>query len=570
MTDPQKIRNFAILAHIDHGKSTLADRFLELTGTVPKEKMRDQLLDQMELEREKGITIKLQPVRMEYKGYVLNLIDTPGHMDFYSEVERSLQAVEGVVLLVDGLKGVQAQTLSNLELIRKQNLAIIPVVNKIDLTNARTEEVANELRLLLGVDMAKIIKVSAKYGTNVEQLLDEIIKNVPGPKGSADAPLKTMIFDAFFEPYKGIIAFIRVLEGVLKKEGPVRNVSRSDAGGKEIGVFKPEMRPVAQLGPGEIGYVATGQKNLEDFWEELGIKKPQPMLFCALYPQEESDFALLKEALLKLKLNDFALYFEPVFSDSLGRGFKAGFLGKLHFEIALERLRREYGLEPVLTRPQVVFDISLTEKTVREPWVKLKIITPQVYFNSVMKLIAKLRGECQRTDSMTNERVVIEVETPLSDIIVDFYDKLKTVSSGFASMSYQPCGMRPGDLIRLDVLLNKTAMPALSQIVPREGFLERAKKISSMLKELLPRQNFPVPIQVCESSLFAKEPGTKIIARETVPARRKDVLAPLYGGDITRKMKLLEKQKKGKKRLQAKGRVNISHDVFLKLLKQDW
>lgn len=569
MTEENKIRNFVIVSHVDHGKSTLADRFLELTGTVAKEKMQDQLLDQMELEREKGITIKLQPVRMEYKGYVLNLIDTPGHMDFYSEVERSLKAVEGVVLLVDAVKGVQAQTLSNLELIREQALAIVPVVNKIDLANARTDEVAKDLSQLLNVEMAKIIRVSAKEGTNVEQLLEEIIKSIPAPTGNINLSLKTLIFDAFFEPYKGIVAFIRVLQGVLQK------------GKKEIGIFKPEMRPVDKLGPGEIGYIATGQKNLEDFWEGLGIKKPQPMLFCTLYPEEESDFALLKECLVKLKLNDFALSFEPVFSPVLGQGFKAGFLGKLHLEIILERLKREYGISSVLTRPQVSFEVLAREKIIKEPWVALTIITPQAYFSAIMRLLNQLRGKCQSTDSMPGERVVIEFTTPLSDIIVDFYDKLKTVSSGFASMSYKPCGMRPGNLVKLDVLLNKKVMPALSQIVPESQAFSKAKDLALRLKELLPRQNFPVPIQVCKTSpvrgslskgasVFAKEPGSKIIARQTLPALRKDVLAPLYGGDITRKMKLLERQKKGKKRLQAKGRVAIPHDIFLKLLKQDW
>lgn len=557
MTEPKKIRNFAILAHIDHGKSTLADRFLELTGTVPKEKMRDQLLDQMDLEREKGITIKLQPVRMEYKGYVLNLIDTPGHMDFYSEVERSLKAVEGVVLLVDAVKGVQAQTLSCLELIRKRALVVVPVVNKIDLANARTDEVAKDLSQLLNVGRDKIIRVSAKEGTNVEQLLEEIIKSIPAPADNINLSPKTLIFDAFFESYKGIVAFIRVLQGVFTK------------GKKEIGIFKPEMRPVAQLGPGEIGYIATGQKNLDDFWERQGIKKPQSMLFCTLYPEEESDFALLKECLVKLKLNDFALSFEPVFSSILGRGFKAGFLGKLHLEIILERLKREYGMTPVLTRPQVIFEVLAKEKIIKEPWVALKIITPQTYFSAIMKLLNQLRGNCQSTDSIAGERVVIEFATPLSDIIVDFYDKLKTVSSGFASMSYKPCGMRPGELVKLDVLLNKLVVPALGQIVAKEQAFPKAKDLALRLKELLPRQNFPVPIQVCETSVFTKEPGGKIIARQTLPAARKDVLAPLYGGDITRKMKLLEKQKKGKKRLQAKGRVAIPHDVFLKLLKQE-
>jgi GTP-binding protein LepA len=557
----EKIRNFCIIAHIDHGKSTLADRFLELTKTVPMEKMRDQLLDQMDLERERGITIKLQPVRMEYKGYILNLIDTPGHMDFRSEVERSLKAVEGVLLLVDAVKGVQAQTLSNLYLAQQQNLVIIPVINKIDLINARPEEVEEELASLLKIEKEKIIKISAKNGVNIEKVLDAVIERITCPKGNPNLPLKTLIFDSFFDPYKGIIAYIRIVDGVLKKDK------------QEIGIFKPQLVGTNELLTGEIGYIATGEKNLEQYLAKIGWEKPKPMVFASLYPREDSGFNLLKDAINKLKLNDAALYSEEESSPALGRGFKCGFLGMLHLEIIAERLKREFNLDLVATTPRVNYEILKKESVIKEPWVKLEIVTSHLYFGNVMNLLKGLRGDYLETKYLSNERMIIVYNTPLADIVTDFYDKLKSATSGYASMIYEPIGLRPGKLAKLEVLLAKEHFQNLSQIVPEEELQKRARNLALSLKELVPKQNFAVAIQIVLGNIFEEEDSknignSKIIARETIPALRKDVIAPLYGGDYTRKKKLLEIQKKGKKELAAKGRVRIPTEVFIDLLKQ--
>ncbi|MCX6764855.1 MAG: translation elongation factor 4 [Candidatus Nealsonbacteria bacterium] len=557
----EKIRNFCIIAHIDHGKSTLADRFLELTKTVPLEKMRDQLLDQMDLERERGITIQLQPVRMEYKGYVLNLIDTPGHMDFRLEVEKSLRAVEGALLLVDAVKGVQAQTLSNLYLAQQQNLVIIPIINKIDLNNARPQEVEEELMNLLKIEKEKIIKISAKNGTNIEQVLEAIIERIPCPKGSPDLPLKTLVFDSFYDPYKGIIAYIRVVDGVLKKER------------QEIGIFKPQLVVANELSAGEIGYIATGEKNLEEYLAKIGWEKPKPMVFASLYPREDSEFNLLKDAINKLKLNDAALYSEEESSPALGRGFKCGFLGMLHLEIIAERLKREFNLDLVATTPRVNYEILKKESIVKEPWVRLEIVTSHFYFGNVMNLLKGLRGNYQETKYLSNERMIVVYNTPLADIVTDFYDKLKSATSGYASMIYEPIGSRPGKLIKLEVLLAKEHFQNLSQIVPEEEMQKRARNLALSLKELVPKQNFAVAIQIVLGNLFEEESSrnvgnSKIVARETIPALRKDVTAPLYGGDYTRKKKLLDIQKKGKKELAAKGRVRIPAEVFINLLKQ--
>jgi GTP-binding protein LepA len=556
----KNIRNFCIISHVDHGKSTLADRFLELTKTVAPEKMREQLLDQMDLERERGITIKLQPVRMEYKGFILNLIDTPGHMDFYSEVERSLRAVEGAILLVDAVRGVQAQTLSNLYLAQKQNLAIIPVINKIDLSNARISEVEQELANLLKIEKDRIIKISAKQGRNINQVLEAILKYIPAPKGDSGAPLKTLIFDSFYDSYKGIIAYVRVLDGILKKEK------------QEIGVFKPQMLPTDKLKAGEIGYIATGEKNLEQYLEKIGWEKPEPMVFASLYPYEDSDFNFLKEAINKLKLNDAAFYTEEESSSALGRGFKCGFLGMLHLEIVVERLKRESNLDLVVTLPKVNYEIDTKQKIIKEPWVNLKIITPQTYLGKIMEILKQLRGEFQNTQYLSNERLIIEYNTPFSDIISDFYDKLKSASSGFASMNYKVIGQRKGDLVKLEVLLAQERIQNLSQIVPKEQAFKRARKLALALKQHIPKQNFAVAIQIILGDIFEdvqlkNMQGGKIIARETIPALRKDVTAKLYGGDVTRKRKLLEKQKKGKKKMMVRGKVKIPGDVFIKLLK---
>lgn len=525
----KNIRNFCIISHIDHGKSTLADRFLEITGTVPKEKMRAQMLDQMDLERERGITIKLQPVRMKYKNFILNLIDTPGHMDFYHEVERSLKAVEGAILLVDAVKGVQAQTLSNLHLVQKQNLKIIPVINKIDLPNARIKEVEKELQELLGAK--EIIKISAKKNINIDILLEKIIKEIPMPKNNY------IIFDAFYDKYQGVVAYIKANK---KLSG-------------NIGIFKPQMTSVKELKPGEIGYIATGEKDLEKYLAKIGWQKPQPMIFASIYPSEDSDFNVLKKSLSKLKLNDAALDFQEESSKALGRGFKCGFLGMLHLEIIIERLKREYNLDLIITAPQVNY------KNNKEPWVKLEIITPKKYFGPVMNLLKNLRGEYKDTKYLENI-LNIQYEIPLADIITDFYDNLKSASSGYASMSYEPIGYKPGDLVKLEVLLAGEPIKALEQIMPTKFAYNKAKRIAQKLKELVPRQSFAVAIQIAINH--------RIITRETIPALRKDVTKGLYGGDYSRKKKLLVKQRKGKKKLEKFGRVNLPSEVFVKLLRR--
>jgi len=555
------IRNFCIIAHIDHGKSTLADRFLEITKTVPMEKMKEQLLDQMDIERERGITIKLQPVRMEYNGYILNLIDTPGHMDFYLEVKRSLGAVEGAILLVDAVRGVQAQTLSNLYFAQEQNLPIIPVINKIDLPGARISEVEKELEKLLGIDKKEIIKVSAKIATNIEQVLKAIIDKVPAPQGDPKASLETLVFDSFYDSYKGIIAYVRVLNGTLK------------AGKQEIGLFKPEMVAINELKAGEIGYIATNEKNLEKYLEKAGWEKSQSMVFASLYPYQDSDFKLLKDGINKLKLNDVAFHSEEETSATLGRGFRCGFLGMLHLEIVVERLKREYDLNLIVTTPKVSYKIIKSKRIIEEPWVNLKVITPQDYLGGVMKVLQQLRGNHEKTEYLGKERLIIEYNTPLADIISDFYDNLKSVSSGYASMIYKPIGMRQGDLVELEVLIAGENMKNLSQVVPKDQAYKKARKLALALKELIPKQNFAVTIQIIMGNIFEEDESRheergKIIARENISALRKDVTGYLYGGDYSRKRKLLEKQKKGKKKMKAKGRVNIPSEVFVKLLKR--
>ena len=554
------IRNFCIIAHIDHGKSTLADRFLELTKTIPSGKMRQQFLDQMELERERGITIKLQPVQMKYKNFVLNLIDTPGHMDFYLEVERSLKAVEGAVLLVDAVKGVQAQTLSNLSLAQEQNLKIIPVINKIDLPSARIPEVEEELVNLLKINKDKIIKISAKNGTNVEQVLEAIIKNIPSPKGSSQAPVETLVFDSSYDSYKGVIAYLRVLNGSLKGKE------------KEVGIFKPQLTPTDELKAGEIGYLATGEKNLEKYLEKIGWRIPQPMVFASFYPQKDSDFNVLKEAINKLKLNDPAFSSEVESLPVLGRGFKCGFLGMLHLEIVAERLKREHNLNLVITSPRVNYQIFKKEGVVKEPWASLEIVVPQTYLGQTMDILKQLRGKHKGTEFLSGQRLIINYDIPLADIIINnFYDKLKSVTSGYASMSYKIIGLKEGDLVKLEVLIAKELVEELSQIIPRSQAENKARQLAMALKNFIPKQNFVVSIQIILGDIFGdKQKKTKtgrIIAREDIPALRKDVTGHLYGGDYTRKRKLLEKQKRGKKKMKALGKVNIPSDVFLKLLK---
>ena len=555
----KNIRNFCIIAHIDHGKSTLADRFLELTKTIDKGKMQDQVLDQMDLERERGITIKLQPVRMEYKDHILNLIDTPGHMDFYWEVMRSLGAVEGAILLVDAVKGVQAQTLSNLRLAQEKNLKIIPVINKIDLQNARVQEVEQEISELLKIDKKNILKVSAKTGTGVENVLDAIIKHVPLPVHKKTSQ-NILVFDAFYDSYKGVVAYIRVLNSNLQKQP-----------NQQIGVFKPQMTFVNKLNPGEIGYIATGEKNLEQYLAKMGFTKPLPMVFASLYPMDQANFHTLKDALNKLKLNDASLDSQEETSKALGRGFRCGFLGMLHLEIITERLKREHGLDLVVTTPQVNYKIEKRKNIIREPWVKLEIIVPLKYMGQVMSLLKNLRGAHKASNYLSNEILNIEYEIPLADVICGFYDNLKSASSGYASMSYQPLGMRNGDLVKLEVLLARERVPALSQIVPREFAQARARKLAKKLKDLIPKQNFAVAVQIVLRSVFEDNFNIglgRVLARENISAMRKDVTSGLYGGDYSRKKKLLEKQKKGKKKMESIGKVRISSDVFVRLLGQ--
>lgn len=584
----EKIRNFCIIAHIAHGKSTLADRFLELTNTVPKEKMQPQYLNSMDLERERGITIKMQPVRMEYKGYILNLIDTPGHVDFSYEVSRSLAAVEGAILLVDATRGIQAQTLANLELARKQNLKIIPAINKIDSPQARTEETKEELSYLLNVLPEEIFMISAKTGINIDKILDAVIEKVPSPESKEDDPFRALIFGSKFDSFQGVIAYVRVVDGrITTNEKIFLAQVRAEGDVKETGHFKPEFKKVPGLSAGEIGYIATGIKEpgkirvgdtiVKDFKTEplCGYQEPKPMVFASLYPQSADDFDLLKDALGKLKLKDASLIYELESQETLGRGFRCGFLGTLHAEIVSERLRREFGLDLVISRPSVVYKIinqkneeifvfSASEwpdessvREVSEPWVKLEIITPNEYVGNVLEISSKLKGLYIKSDYFVSGKVSLIYEVPLRQIIVGFYDNLKSVSQGFASMNYEFLEYRPGDLVKMEILVSGRKEEAFSKIVARGEAFDEGKRMVNKLKDVLPPQLYAVALQACVSG--------KIIARETIKANRRDVIAPLYGGDYTRKRKLLEKQKKGKKELKEKGEIRIPQEVFLEM-----
>jgi len=601
----KNIRNFCIVAHIDHGKSTLADRFLELTGAVEKRKMRQQYLDTMDLERERGITIKLQPVRMNYnfagQEYELNLIDTPGHVDFSYEVSRSLAAVEGAILLVDATKGVQAQTLANLYLAQRQKLLIIPAVNKIDLPGARVEAVEEEIRELLGE--GEVYKISAKDGQGVEELLRAITAKVPPPRVEDNRPLRALVFDSSYDSYKGVLAYVRVIDGEVKRGDKILLMaSKTKTEVVEVGIFKPDLRPIEKLSAGEIGYVATGLKEVtlcrvgetitnfpapEGTKALAGYQEPKPMIFASFYPStgsgqalnETQDYDLLKDALAKLKLSDAALVFEPESSEALGRGFKCGFLGMLHLEIVSERLRREYGLSLIVTTPSVVYKLREKGRTeeriiyspqhlpdaskideIKEPWIKLEIISPSEYLGTVMKLAQNADGLYQSTHYLGQELVILNYEVPLREIIVDFYDKLKSATAGYASMSYEILGWRTGDLVCLDILVAGEKIEALARLVPRAKAASEGRAMVAKLKETLPAQWFAVALQAAV--------GGKILAPEDLRARRKDVTGYLYGGDVTRKKKLLEKQKKGKKKMRERGRVNIPQEVFLKVLKK--
>jgi GTP-binding protein LepA len=614
----KNIRNFCIIAHIDHGKSTLSDRLLEITGTIEKREMKEQLLDTMDLERERGITIKLQPVQMKYKqdatDYILNLIDTPGHVDFAYEVSRSLAAVEGAVLLVDATQGVQAQTLTNLYFALEQDLEIIPVLNKIDLPNADVEKVKKEIVHILGCREDEILAVSGKTGEGVEKLLEEIIKRVPAPKGKLQdyesgqtESLRALIFDSVYDSYKGVLAYVRIVDGEINKTDKLHMLmTGGESGVVELGHFAPKYIPCEKLVAGDIGYIATGFKSvkeckvgdtitlIQNFKDSKnkandisnstieplpGYAEVQPMVYASFYPLDGSDYNMMRDALDKLTLNDGAFTFEPESNQALGRGFRCGFLGLLHLEIIQARLEREFKMQPTITTPSVVyrihksgtdeiFDIySPTElpdasqiSLIEEPYVRLELITPAEYLGNVMELMGNTRAEYKSTDYIDSERVQLVFEAPLMDVIVDFHDQLKSVSSGYASMSYEPIDYRASDLVRIDILVAGDQVEAFSRIVPKERALNEGKTVVNKLKEILPRQNFAVAIQAAI--------GAKIIARATISAFRKDVTAGLYGGDITRKRKLLEKQKKGKKRMAQGGKIEIPPEAFLQVLKR--
>jgi len=587
------IRSFSIISHIDHGKSTLADRFLEKTNAIPKEKMHEQFLDAMDLEREKGITIKMKPVRMLYKGYFLNLIDTPGHVDFNYEVSRSLAAVEGVILLVDASKGIQAQTISNLDLAKKQNLVIIPAVNKIDLPQARIEEAKADLAHLLNISQDEIFLISAKTGTGVDELLEAIIEKIPPPKDNSEKSFRALIFDSEYDVYKGVVAFIRVIDGSIRTNDKVFLLqAKADGDVKEIGYLNPKAFPVSQLKTGEIGYLATGIKepgkvrvgdtitfkNIIQAEPLAGYKEPKPMVFLSIYPENPDDFDLLKDSLEKLKLNDAALTFSPESKEGLGRGFQCGFLGLLHAEIVSERLKREFGLDLVLSTPSVVYKIitpndqeffvySPSEwpdnsriKEAQELWASLQVLTPISYLGAALELLESIESKNIKTDYIGTEKSELVYEVPLREIInKNFYDKLKGLSKGFASMNYEILDWRKGDFVKLDILIAGRREEALSKIVSEKESQKEGKKIVEKLKENLPSQLFSVPLQAAI--------GGKIVARETIKALRRDVIAPLYGGDYSRKRKLLEKQKKGKKKLKDRGKMHIPPQVFLEMFK---
>ena len=588
----KNIRNFCIISHVDHGKSTLADRFLEETQTVPKTKMREQFLDSMDLERGKGITIKMHPVRMEYNNFVLNLIDTPGHVDFGYEVSRSLAAVEGAILLVDATKGIQAQTLANLEQAQKQNLVIIPAVNKIDSPQAKIEETREAISQLLAVSENEIFLISAKYGTNVKQLLEAVISKIPPPKGDKEKPFRALIFDSKFDAFKGILAYLRVVDGEIKIGEKIRLVQANSQGEvKEVGFFRPGLEAQKTLTTGEIGYIATGIKEpgkvrVGDTITVLsgnvnalpGYKEPKPMVFLSIYPENPDDFDMLKNALEKLKLNDAALTFKPELKEGLGRGFQCGFLGLLHAEIANERLKREFDLDLIFSTPSVIYKIINQEgremfvytpgdwpessriKEARELWAKLQILTPLHYLGPVSELFGNFESNYIKTEYVGKEKIELVYEVPLREIInKNFYDKLKSISQGFASMNYEILDWRPGNFVKLDILILARKEEALSKIVSEKEAEKEGRKTVEKLKVVLPPQLFSVSIQAAV--------GGKVIARETIRALRRDVIAPLYGGDYTRKRKLLEQQKKGKKELKEKGRIKIPSGVFLEMFK---
>ncbi len=598
VTDTAAIRNFCIIAHIDHGKSTLADRLLELTHAVSAREMRDQYLDKMDLERERGITIKAQAIRLQHirdgRPYVLNLIDTPGHVDFSYEVSRSLAACEGAVLLVDAAQGIEAQTLANLHLARDAGLVIIPAVNKIDLPAADPDEVSRELAELLGCTPEDVLRVSGKTGAGVQELLEEIIERVPPPSGDEGEPLQAMIFDSMFDPYRGVITYVRVFEGSLPSRSRIRLMAaRHETVAEEAGVLAPGPTPVEGLGPGEVGYLVTGLKDVHlakvgdtitlagkgGAAEPLhGYREPKPMVWSGLFPAEGSDYADLRDALDKLKLSDAALVYEPESSQALGFGFRCGFLGLLHMDIVKERLEREFDLELIATAPNVEFRVVRgdellavhnpsempqpgTYDEVEEPVVLATIIVPSEFLGAVLELCQSRRGEMADIKYLSPERAEVHYQLPLAEIIFDFFDQLKSRTRGYASLDYEPWGYEKADLVRVDIMLHGEPVDAFSSVVHREKAYQYGRRMTDRLRELIPRQLFDVAVQ---ASI-----GSRIIARETVKAKRKDVLAKCYGGDITRKRKLLEQQKKGKARMRRVGKVDVPQDAFISALRVD-
>jgi len=591
------IRNFCIIAHIDHGKSTLADRLLHLTGTVPDRDTTEQILDSMELEREKGVTIKASAVRMSYTArdgekYELNLIDTPGHVDFGYEVSRALEACEGALLVVDASQGIEAQTLANLYSALDADLEIIPVINKIDLPSAHPDEVAQDISSLLGTPADEIIRISAKEGTNIDAVLEVIVREVPPPKGEEDAPLRALIFDSHYDSYKGVVAYVRLMDGAINATDTLHLMASGfDVKPVEIGIFAPDLRPVQTLTAGEVGYIATGLKTVHECRvgdtftsaanpaaEPLpGYRKIKPMVFAGIYPVEGEDYADLKDALEKLQLNDASLVFEPETSQALNFGFRCGFLGMFHMEIIQERLEREYDLDIIVTSPSVEYEVVLqTGETIlidspadlpdemlieqiREPWMSIEIFSPTEFYGTIMELTKKKRGVFTTQDYPAPNRVQLNFHIPLSELIVDFFDLLKSRTRGYASLDYQFAEYRPDDLVKLEILVNEEPVDALATIVHRNDAYHKGQAVITKLKEVIPRQLFQVPIQAYAAG--------RVISRANIKPMRKDVLAKCYGGDISRKKKLLEKQKRGKKRMKMVGNVEIPQEAFLAVLR---
>ena len=597
--DSEYIRNFCIIAHIDHGKSTLADRLLQLTGTVSDREMQEQVLDNMDLERERGVTIKASAVRMKYTAqdgqeYEMNLIDTPGHVDFSYEVSRALQACEGAVLIVDSTQGIEAQTLANLYMALEHDLEIIPVVNKIDLPAADPEAVSKEVEDLLGVPAEDVIPISAKTGVNAQAVLEAVIRKVPPPKGKLNAPAQALIFDSHYDSYKGVIAYVRVVNGVLQQNAKLRLMATGTVLEPiEIGVFSPGMVSTKRLEAGEVGYVATGLKTvrecrvgdtvttvLDGSTQPLpGYEQVKPMVFAGMYPVDNDDYNDLRDALEKLQLNDAALVFQPETSQALNFGFRLGFLGLFHMEIIQERIEREYDLDILVTAPSVEYEIMLrsgemvvidspselpdegTIDEIREPWMKIQIFTPQEFIGPIMDLIRRKRGTYDAMEYIDTSRVMLNCRMPLAELIIDFYDRLKSISRGYASLDYQFDDYEAGKLVKLEVLVNKMPVDALAMIVHEDHAFHKGQRLVTELKKRIPRQQFEVPIQAAV--------GKRVISRANVKAVRKDVLAKCYGGDITRKRKLLEKQKKGKKRLKMIGNVEVPQEAFMAVLRLD-